>query len=179
MARPRGVVRNVENRQRMAIISQITYSPTLRATYCITSKPSCHNVDGFHGRCRMAFHQSRRRTASRQGQTRHLWSVQARTDRRWPVSRASTRLTDSTSARPSIFSLTARAKHDAWEQASKRPLPDAEAEYIRIAQELGWKGEEGRGVRVSTIAPVDAEPPLDLFTDIHRRDENVSVYRHH
>jgi hypothetical protein len=59
-----------------------------------------------------------------------------------------------TTGRPGIFSMAARAKHDAWvAQAAKQPSTSAaRARYIEIATRIGWKGE---GLN-------DAEDDVDL-----------------
>lgn len=79
--------------------------------------------------------------------------------------------------------MTARAKHDAWAAESDTPLDAAEARYIQIAQDLGWTGEKGRGVRVSTLTGDQDEPLADIEHKIKvegyltSRDENVSDHR--
>lgn len=63
-----------------------------------------------------------------------------------------------------MFSMAARAKHDAWVAQAARFSDDtdgAKARYIEIAKELGWEGGKAGasgsgalgGVRVSTMAP--------------------------
>lgn len=68
-----------------------------------------------------------------------------------------------------MFSMTARAKYDAWVSQSKTYSSDLEAakeRYISIAREIGWDGDVSSksnssgpmgGVRVSTMAPPDEE----------------------
>lgn len=87
--------------------------------------------------------------------------------------------------RPGIFSITARAKHDAWQAATQHD--QAEQRYIDIAKGLGWTGikaDKGRGVRVSTMEGDQDDPSIEMQarmneTDyVHSRDENVSRIIH-
>jgi hypothetical protein len=64
------------------------------------------------------------------------------------------------SSRPSIFSMQARAKHDAWVTQSQKhsEVEPAKSRYIELAKEIGWEGgKSGQGgamggVKVSTMA---------------------------
>jgi hypothetical protein len=70
------------------------------------------------------------------------------------------RLISRTSSRPSIFSMQARAKHDAWVTQSQKhsEVEEAKGRYIELAKEIGWEGgKSGQGgamggVKVSTMA---------------------------
>lgn len=67
---------------------------------------------------------------------------------------------DRSGSRPSIFSMQARAKHDAWVTQSQKftDIEEAKSRYIEIAKEIGWEGGKSGsggamgGVRVSMMA---------------------------
>lgn len=65
-----------------------------------------------------------------------------------------------------MFSIQARAKHDAWVAQAQKYSQDpeeAKSRYIEIAKELGWEGGKSGsggamgGVRVSTMAPPEED----------------------
>lgn len=67
-----------------------------------------------------------------------------------------------------MFSMTARAKHDAWVNQAKlysSDLSSAKERYISIARDIGWDGDVSAssssgpmgGVKVSTMAPLEVD----------------------
>ncbi|KZT05862.1 ankyrin [Laetiporus sulphureus 93-53] len=68
--------------------------------------------------------------------------------------------------RPSIFDMTGRAKWDAWSAAGKTysdRAPEAEARYLAIARELGWKEDMVPPEKAALIDDLDivGEPSRD------------------